>query len=79
MFLFGNANLFRKTELPIMKHRAYYDQIQGQILFTKRKWCILYIYTFNGPFQESTVFDRVFSYMFVSLEFLFLPFVCSTN
>ena len=29
--IFVNANLFRKTEPPTLKHGAYYDQIQGQI------------------------------------------------
>ena len=70
VFLIGNANLFRKNEPPTLKHGAYYDQIQGQISFTKRKWCILYIFTYNGTFQETTMFNKVFV-MLVSLEFYF--------
>ena len=69
VFLIGNANLFRKNEPPTLKHGAYYDQIQGQSSFTKRKWCILYIFT-NGPFQETTMFNKVFV-MLVSREFYF--------
>ena len=79
LFFFVNVTLFLKTEPPSLKHGAYYDQIQGKISFTKRKWCILYIqlYTCNGSFQETTVFDRFFfSDMVVGLEFYFyLSFV----
>jgi hypothetical protein len=55
----------QNTEPLALKHGAYYGQIQGQISFTKRKWCILYIYTCNGSFQEKILFDKIFFFRHV--------------
>ena len=69
MFLFVNANLFRKD------WTAYFETWRiFRIRFTKQRWCILYIYTFNGPFQETDMFDRdsfqTITVMLVYLDFL---------
>lgn len=78
-FSFCKCNLpscLQNTESLTLKHGAYYGQIQGQIELTKRKWCILYIYTCNGPFYENIVFDQHFySEMSSNLEFFYHSFV----
>ena len=51
----------QNSELLALKHGAYYGQIQGQLSFSKRKWCILYIYTCNGPYQEKLSLIVIFS------------------
>ena len=64
----------QNSEPLALKHGAYYGQIQGQLSFSKRKWCILYIYTCNGPYQEKIVFDSdFFSNLVASLEFFYFP------
>ncbi|KAK3082973.1 hypothetical protein FSP39_010413 [Pinctada imbricata] len=69
--------LRKSDRLPKLKHTtSYYGQIQGQLAITGRKWCILYIYTCNGSYDEQITFDRDFySEMLANLDFFYYSFV----
>ncbi|XP_069117170.1 uncharacterized protein [Argopecten irradians] len=56
-----------KNQMCLNMKSKYYDQIQGQMLLSKTKYCYFVVYTFVDLFVQKIVFDAEYS------EFSLLP------
>lgn len=55
---FRHLQLDSKNQICFKKSSLYYDQIQGQLFLSNRKFCFFVVYTFQDLFVQKIYIDR---------------------
>ena len=71
------AFLVEKDGKDVLKRsHKYFDQVQGQLAITKRKWCDFFVFTRHGHFLERIYPDTIYwSSLALNLEYFYLNYM----